>query len=258
MVVQKEFLQRLKQDFKLNIYEVKIWTAILSRSIATAGELADISGVPRSRCYDVLESFEKKGFIIMKIGRPIKYIAVQPEEILERVKKSVREDVDKTLEIIGQIQTTDVFKELELLHKTGIEHVDPVELSNALVGRENLNYFIKHFVEKAEKKVLIVTSAEGFKRKTQLLKNIVQRLLKRGIKIKIVAPFDHKEVKRLDGVELENRNHSFRFIVVDSKEVLFMTTSDEVNPAHDTGIWLKSEFFTKAMQKMFEEYMIAE
>jgi len=40
--------------------------------------------VPRSRCYDVLESLEKKGFIISKIGKPLKYIAVPPEEVVER------------------------------------------------------------------------------------------------------------------------------------------------------------------------------
>src|SRR5210317_2383242 len=97
MIVQKEFLTRIKDDFKLNIYEVKIWTALLSRGIATAGELADISGVPRSRCYDVLESLEKKGFIIMKIGKPIKYIAVQPEEIVERVKKDLQAKADHTI-----------------------------------------------------------------------------------------------------------------------------------------------------------------
>ena len=42
-----QFLQELRKNFKLNIYEVKIWTALLSRGIASAGELADISGVPR-------------------------------------------------------------------------------------------------------------------------------------------------------------------------------------------------------------------
>ena len=72
MQQEKQFLMDLKKHFRLNIYEAKIWTALLSRGIASAGELADISGVPRSRCYDVLESLEKKGFIIMKIGKPIK------------------------------------------------------------------------------------------------------------------------------------------------------------------------------------------
>ena len=64
MIVKKEFLNKLK-DFGLNTYESKLWTALLSRGISTAGELSDIAGVPRSRSYDVLESLAKKGFILM-------------------------------------------------------------------------------------------------------------------------------------------------------------------------------------------------
>src|SRR3989344_7854473 len=124
MIVQKEYLNRIKDDFKLNIYEVKIWTALLSRGIATAGELADISSVPRSRCYDVLESLEKKGFIIMKIGKPIKYIAVHPEEIVSRVKKFVEDESVSTIELFEKLRDTELFRELQLLHKAGIEHVD--------------------------------------------------------------------------------------------------------------------------------------
>jgi sugar-specific transcriptional regulator TrmB len=87
MIVQKDFLNKLK-DFGLNSYEAKLWTALLSRGVATAGELSDIANVPRSRSYDVLESLERKGFVIMKLGKPIKYIAVPPTEVLERVKKN--------------------------------------------------------------------------------------------------------------------------------------------------------------------------
>ncbi|HLC73609.1 MAG TPA: helix-turn-helix domain-containing protein, partial [Candidatus Nanoarchaeia archaeon] len=90
MIVKESFLQKLRQAFNLNIYEVKIWTALLSRGISTAGELSDISEVPRSRSYDVLETLEKKGFVIMKLGKPIKYIAVKPEDIVSRIKKDVQ------------------------------------------------------------------------------------------------------------------------------------------------------------------------
>ncbi|RME31783.1 TrmB family transcriptional regulator, partial [Candidatus Woesearchaeota archaeon] len=83
MIVRDEFLTKLRRFFGLNLYEVKIWTALLSRGVSTAGELSDIANVPRSRSYDVLESLEKKGFIVMKIGKPIKYIAVPPEEVVE-------------------------------------------------------------------------------------------------------------------------------------------------------------------------------
>ena len=94
MIVQKDFLNKLK-DFGLNSYESKLWIALLSRGVSTAGELSDISNVPRSRAYDVLESLEKKGFIIVKVGKPIKYLAVPPAEVIERVKKHVVEEADE-------------------------------------------------------------------------------------------------------------------------------------------------------------------
>ena len=65
MIVKEEFLNKLRQFFGLNLYEVRIWTALLSRGVSTAGELSDIGNVPRSRAYDILESLEKKGFVVV-------------------------------------------------------------------------------------------------------------------------------------------------------------------------------------------------
>ena len=89
MIVNAEFLSRLRKIFDLNLYEVKVWTSLLSRGVSTAGELSTISDVPRSRTYDILESLEKKGFIVMKIGKPIKFVALKPEEVIERVKRNL-------------------------------------------------------------------------------------------------------------------------------------------------------------------------
>src|SRR5512144_1160844 len=103
MLVQKEFLKKIK-DFGLNSYEAKIWTALLSRGVSTAGELSDIANVPRSRSYDVLESLEKKGFAIAKVGKPIKYIAVPPNEVVERVKKNVHTDAKEQIDRLEQLK----------------------------------------------------------------------------------------------------------------------------------------------------------
>src|SRR3989339_1966258 len=97
MIVKDEFLSKLRRYFNLNLYEVKIWTALLSRGVSTAGELSDIANVPRSRSYDVLESLEKKGFAVMKLGKPIKYLAVPPKEALGRVKKQIEKNTQKHL-----------------------------------------------------------------------------------------------------------------------------------------------------------------
>jgi len=64
-MIESKAEKQLK-NLGLNSYEVKIWTALLSRGVSTAGELSDIANVPRSRSYDVLESLEKKGFVKTK------------------------------------------------------------------------------------------------------------------------------------------------------------------------------------------------
>jgi len=112
MIVKDDFLATLRRYFSLNLYEVKIWAALLSRGVSTAGELSDIANVPRSRSYDVLESLEKKGFAITKIGKPIKYIAVPPTEVVERVKKNMREEADTKVKRLEEMKGTEILTEL--------------------------------------------------------------------------------------------------------------------------------------------------
>ncbi len=111
MIVEDAFLKKLRSAFNLNIYEAKIWTALLSKGVASAGELADISNVPRSRSYDVLESLEKRGFIVMKLGKPIKYLAVKPEDIFSREKKRILGEAESQVVQLGTIEKTDLFRE---------------------------------------------------------------------------------------------------------------------------------------------------
>src|SRR3989339_1245820 len=117
MIVKDEFLSKLRRYFNLNLYEVKIWTALLSRGVSTAGELSDIANVPRSRSYDVLESLEKKGFIVMKVGKPISYMAVAPHEVIERIKKKLEQESKERLELLEQMKSAKVLEELTLLHE---------------------------------------------------------------------------------------------------------------------------------------------
>src|SRR3989344_3799078 len=103
MIVNEEFLGKLRRLFELNLYEVKLWTALLSRGVSTAGELSDMADVPRSRTYDVLESLERKGFIMVKPEKPIGYMAIAPDEVLSRVSKRASEEAEER--IIRKIRT---------------------------------------------------------------------------------------------------------------------------------------------------------
>ena len=185
MIVKDEFLSKLRQFFGLNLYEVRIWTALLSRGISTAGELSDIGDVPRSRSYDVLESLEKKGFVVMKLGKPIKYVAVEPKEVVERVKKLISEDAKERQKKLDELKSNDVLKELNLLHKQGIEFIEPSDLSGAIRGRHNLYAHLEYMIKNAEKNVTLMTSSKGIIRKLEALKPELEKLNKKGVKIRI-------------------------------------------------------------------------
>ena len=257
MIVQESFLKKLKSTFDLNIYEVKIWTALLSRGIATAGELSDISNVPRSRSYDVLESLEKKGFVMMKLGKPIKYIAIQPEEVIKRVKKTVKDNAEVKLKHLTGVREDTLFKDLELLFKQGIEHIDPSTLAGAIKGRDNIYAQLDTMLQEAKKTVSIVTTPEGVIRKFDKLRLRFKKLKDKGVKILIATPLNEQVTKRAAEIkqvaELRSLNPvKARFVIVDKKEVLFIITDDKsTHESYDTGIWVKSPFFCEALDAMF-------
>lgn len=243
----------LKKHFKLNIYEVKIWTALLSRGIASAGELADISGVPRSRCYDVLESLEKKGFIIMKIGKPIKYLAVQPDIILERVKKNIKEEADGLSVQIENIKETDEFKELELLHKTGVQHVDISSISKSIVGRSGINRHVKDMMSNAKSNVVVVATHEQLERSVKLLKGLIPVFAKKNVKANLYSPYNKNVLKKVPNIQHTEFSANTSFVSIDGKEMLFMVSNKDAAPDFEVAIWISSPFFVNAVNVLFEE-----
>jgi len=258
MLVQKDFLNKLR-DFGLNTYESKIWTALLSRGVSTAGELSDIANVPRSRSYDVLESLEKKGFILMKPGKPIKYIAVKPEEVIDRVKKKVTEETEKQIELIESLKTAKILDELNVLHTQGLDLVEPTDLTGAIRGRKNIYNHLATMIKNAKKTITIVTSQEGIIRKKDILLRYLTKAKQRSVKIRIAAPIEtqNKELKELAKVaEIKKIDINSRFCVIDQKEILFMLMDDEtVHPSYDAAIWVNTPFFANVLEKSFECFL---
>lgn len=258
MIVKDEFLGRLRKIFDLNLYEVKVWTALLSRGTSTAGELSSISDVPRSRTYDILESLEKKGFIMMKLGKPIKFVALKPEEVVERVKKNLVRDAQDKSKRLETLKGDEVLDELHTLFTQGIKFVEPSDLSGSLKGRQNLYNHIDMMIRDAEKSVTLVTTHSGLNRKLEVLMPSLEKAKKRGVTVKIAAPVDKNNIKIAKDFskvgEIRNlEGMRARFIIVDSNQLMFMLLDDEkFHPNYDTGVWINTEFFASALEQMFE------
>ena len=258
MIVKDEFLSRLRKIFDLNLYEVKVWTALLSRGSSTAGELSNISDVPRSRTYDILESLEKKGFIIMKLGKPIKFVALKPEEVVERVKKNLMREASEKSKRLETLKGDDVLDELSNLFTQGVKFVEPSDLSGSMRGRQNIYNHMDMIIRDAEKTITIVTTVEGLSRKFEALMPSLEKCKKRGVKIRIAAPVDKNNLKVArdfkNVAEVRNlENIKARFLIIDSNQLMFMLLDDEkFHPNYDIGVWINTEFFAQALEQMFE------
>ncbi|MEK6916277.1 MAG: helix-turn-helix domain-containing protein [Nanoarchaeota archaeon] len=252
MIVEKKLLSKIK-DFGLNSYESKVWVALLSRGVSTAGELSDIANVPRSRSYDVLESLEKKGFVIMKLGKPIKYLAVPPTEVVERLKKRITKDAEEQSKIIDELNDSETMEELSLLHTEGIDGQDPSELTGSLRGRENIYNHLEFLIKTAKKSVVLATTEEGLKRKTAALFKHIKKAKERGVSITIASPHTEKTKKERDALaeyaELKNISSTdTRMCVTDENQAMVMLTDDKtVHPSYDLAVWMSSPYFAKTL-----------
>ncbi|PIY59915.1 hypothetical protein COY95_04550 [Candidatus Woesearchaeota archaeon CG_4_10_14_0_8_um_filter_47_5] len=257
MIVDDNFVGKLRQ-FGLNSYEAKLWVALRSRQVSNAGELSDIASVPRSRAYDVLESLEKKGFIVMKVGKPIQYIAIEPEEVLERVKKQVERDSVKHAELLEEFRQSTLLEELNLLYKQGVDMINPADVSGAIKGRQNMYDHLNFMVKNAKKSIVLSTTAKGLVRKGAALRNTLKKAQKRGVAIRVVAPIskENKEIAdELSSIgQVRHTGDDSRFCIVDNDQLLFMLNDDkEVHPGYDTAVWVTTPYFTQSFSRMFED-----
>ena len=111
------------------------------------------------------------------------------------------------------------------------------------------------------KTIIISTTPEDFLRSLQNLKLKFKKIAGKNVKMRVILPKMTEQIKE----ELKDLNKIFqikivptlnaRFVVVDGKDLLFMTNDDKaVHESYDTGIWVNTPYFARALEKMFDMY----
>lgn len=249
MIGSQRVMDALK-GIGLNLYERKLWVALLARGTSTAGELSEIANVPRSRSYDILQSLAEKGFVVVQTARPLRYVAISPEEALDRAKNKIMENTKTMLQRIDELKASPVMKELNEIHKEGLKLVSPEELTGSLRGKSSVAQQLSAMFKDANKKISILTTSEGLNELLSVHLEDLRRAKERGVQIRIAAGGIEKgaetikllnevaEIRHLDQREVPIAG---RFVVVDGKELIFSLTDPKVHSTQDLAFWSKSE-----------------
>ncbi|MFH1978607.1 MAG: helix-turn-helix domain-containing protein [Candidatus Aenigmatarchaeota archaeon] len=247
VVATTEALDALK-SIGLNLYERKIFVALLAKGIATAAEVSEIAGVPRSRSYDVLESLSGKGFVVVQPSKPIKYVALHPKEALERTKENLRKNHDVMIDRIDKLQDSPILIELESIHKSTLSLVKTSDMSGTVKGRFMINRQLNSMLRGAKNEITIATTTDGLENLHNEQLKQLKKLSKRGVKVRILAPGKDKiivgalskvaEVRTLD-------KPIGRIVVVDNECMLMSLTDDDVHETQDVAFWSNSPHAAK-------------
>jgi sugar-specific transcriptional regulator TrmB len=223
MINPREMIKKTR-SFGLNSYEAKLWAALLSKGVSTAGELSDIANVPRSRSYDVLESLEKKGFVVMKLGKPIKYLAVPPKKVIERVKEQLEKNTERQLSYIKHTNLNNIITAFQELYERSTDHTK--DIAAVIRGRKNIYKHLAFLFKDTKEGILLSTEP-----KTKEHQAIIDET-----KTKTT-------IKPLDV--------GLRMCLVDEESALIFPVKEaEAHPDYDLCIWIKNKHTTKFLKQI--------
>ena len=245
MVVSQKVLDSLR-DIGLNLYERKLFAALLARGTSTAGELAEIANVPRSRSYDVLESLASKGFLVAQNSKPLRYVAVEPKEALERVKKKLQDSMELTITRIDQLKNSDVLKEMTGLFNHGVKLVEPSEITGSVRGRQSMFHHLGTMLRNATKNIDIVTNSQGLSDLHINHLDTLKTAKDKGVSIRIASHHKNDSAEALKALAdiadvRKLQTPSGKLYIIDNKQSLMSLTDDSEHQTQDLAMWTKSE-----------------
>lgn len=207
--------------------------ASISLISATASEISLASDVPRSKIYEVLKSLAKKEFIEIQRGKPLKFNAIPPHEIIGISRKQFNEKLDEAEDELNHIyekQIPNVPAPMWLIH--GPEKILKKELE--IISRA--------------KKSLYILGGLIFKDEVPELKESINKAIKRGVHVKLIlSPFyndaENMNLNDLHELECEIKTLNVPLVKVlirDDKEMLMCVSKIEdkkIMSRSAIGIW---------------------
>jgi sugar-specific transcriptional regulator TrmB len=85
-------------------YQAKVYSALASNGPSGVAEIQKVSGVPRTKIYEILEQLLDAGTVEFQSGRPIIYNALSPTVLVDRMRKSYLNAADDATRLLAEMQ----------------------------------------------------------------------------------------------------------------------------------------------------------
>jgi sugar-specific transcriptional regulator TrmB len=186
------------QDLGLNIYEAKAYLALIERSSLDTAEVAQISGIPRARTYDILDNLVRRGLASLKPGKQKRYSAIDVDMFSQKLIADTREQfVEKEQKIEKTAQKLKA--RLESVYSPDNLISDPLQYIEIIKNPLQIHLRFQQLVGESKEEILIFNKPPFAANQSQIGDQFRQqaKLLERGVMVKSIyeIPVDPLEKK---------------------------------------------------------------
>jgi sugar-specific transcriptional regulator TrmB len=140
-------------ELGLNVYEAKAYAALLGKDSFSATQVADLSGVPRQRIYDILASLVERGLAISRPGRQgTRYAAVAPKLALSTLIDQEQQRLTRLQSVANTLSDA-----LSRQYQAGKTESSPLEYIEVLRGRTAIGQRFAQIQANCKREILIFT-----------------------------------------------------------------------------------------------------
>ena len=237
----------------MTMYEAQAYVTLTSLISATADEVSQNSGIPRSKIYDVLKKLNEKQFLEIEDGRPLTYNVKSPVEVLTREKERLNSEIDDTITRLTYVYENGMSQvQAPIWRIYGVEKIIAQEIEIIKRAKKSINMRIG-FLFEGEGVALI----KALKNRTDLMVNILasQVCYINNEEVDIIKMFEENDIN------IQKADIPFvKLIISDSKEMMhtytkFSEDKREVIPETAIGIWNKYEDIAKNYDDRFKNQL---
>ena len=209
--MSESLIDKLK-ELGFNTYEAKVYLALLKHHPATGYEISKDSGVPQARAYDTLKALESSNVVVAIGGRPVTYMPISPDELLDRWERSFKGS-------IGYLR--------EALPSLADETVEPVI---NMRGEDSIFKHVAEMIRNAKQSIFVELWEVDARRLAQPLQDAVAR----GVDVKVVGYencyIEGVEVYQHSAIEHAVMNGRWLILAADGQEGLVSTVGTGDKP----------------------------
>lgn len=226
----------LLEELGLTEYEAHCFVALSRVGTASAKEVSDLSGVPRSRVYDAVERLHQRGLVDVQQSEPRQYRALSKDDALAVLRERYASTLDATDEALSGLRQSEELEE---------------EGAWAIADHDHVTDRIGRLIEDGERELyVLVADEEALDRR---FRERLAAAADRGLAVVVETPSEDVEERIRttipdatvrttaladDPAEIEGKWLG-RIVMVDRRAVVISAMTEAARPGRvmETAIW---------------------